>query len=80
MSAIWDARAQWRVIGEGLGLSKDELVAIDSDSRGECASSLNSVLTSWITKGNKHIRELLDVLRSPIIAREDLAQKIRTVI
>ncbi|XP_064383861.1 uncharacterized protein LOC135332882 isoform X2 [Halichondria panicea] len=72
LNTIWDVRAQWRVIGDSLGLSVGELDAIHANS----SDYLNDVLVSWITQGNKYIGELLVVLRSPAVGRADLAEKI----
>ena len=57
------ARAQWYAIGCALGVSADDLEAIDRDHRGKCEDCFREVLLKWLRKrGSKTESELVQAI------------------
>ena len=74
--AIWEARSQWRYIGDKLGLKKEDIQAIEEPSDGEC---LHKVLLHWIQSGRATTDHLLEAMSSELINRLDIVTKINSL-
>lgn len=75
--AIWDARVKWRDIGGGLKVPYDTLEEIkyNRDLRHD-GERLEKVLCHWIRTDKATISDLIKVLRSKIVHRNDIANRI----
>ena len=71
-NAVWDARAKWKEIGRELRFSRYDLDTMT----GDAGANLETVLVMWMRRGGATIDQLLDVLRSSLVRRHDLADKI----
>lgn len=72
-SAIWDARAKWRRIGEALGLTSGTMDTIYG-SDDDC---MHEVVKMWIHTGKATMSKLLKALEETTVARGDIAKDIR---
>ena len=71
-NALWEVRTKWREIGRELRLSQYDLDTLN----GNTGDNLDKVLLLWMHRGGATIDQLLDVLRSARVNREDLANAI----
>ena len=77
MSVIWDARVKWRDIGGSLRVPYDTLEEIRYDLHlHNDGQRLEEVLRHWIDSNKAIIPHLLNALRSKVVHRIDIANKI----
>ena len=79
--SLWDLEAstKWYVIGLGLGVNKDTLDAIQSDTGDSShAACLRAMITSWLMQPDLRPTrsELERVLRSPEVGLAHLAEQL----
>ena len=68
---FFSSRAQWYAIGCALGVSGDDLEAIERDHRGKCDDCFRAVLLRWLRKkGNKTESELIKAIKAVKISKK----------
>ena len=68
---FFSSRSQWYAIGCALGVSGDDLEAIERDHRGKCDDCFRAVLLRWLRKkGNKTESELIKEIKAVKISKK----------
>lgn len=77
MDAAWPARGEWYDIGLRLHISPDTLDVFQSEHR-DVKTCFREVLKVWLKRNHPPPtwKELVETLRSPIVGREDIAEKL----
>ena len=77
VKAIWEARVEWYDIGVDLKISPDTLDEIRTDHR-DTKPCFREMLKVWLRRSQPHPSwsELAEALKSPMVGREDLADKL----
>ena len=77
VKAAWEARVEWYDIGVDLKISPDTLDTIRTD-HGDTKSCFREMLKVWLRRVEPHPSwsELAEALSSPMVGREDLAEKL----
>ena len=78
LKAVWEARVDWYDIGVALNISPDTLDEIRNDHRDTTKPCFREMLKVWLRRVEPRPTwsELAEALKSPMVGREDLADKL----
>ncbi|XP_064388557.1 uncharacterized protein LOC135336617 [Halichondria panicea] len=78
--ATWEARAEWRCLGEQLGVTMGKLEAIQHNHHHVSGACLTAMLEHWLTQTDPppSWSALIEALRSPTLGLWDIANEIET--
>ena len=77
LNGTWDARSKWYKVGLGLGIPAATLDTIElNKQKGE--DCYTEMLKQWLEESNRTWSALTDVLRSPSVGMDALADKLCT--
>ena len=73
----WEARPQWYNVGLGLGISADNLDAMQINNQGNCDACFREIFKKWLRNHRRPTWSLLaEALESPSVGMAELANKI----